>query len=194
MGWPRRDRGTGERRGRPPPRTRAGSPAPSRAGSPADVSRTMCSAPAWRRAGEPERERGRGGAAARGRGRAGVGRKLAPRPPPALLSAVLPSPIPGCTAAPSAAHSDSTSSCRPRWGCCALGSQSIPSDGPSWGEGVALVSQHLGDGGGEEGPRRAWGTKGGSSPHGGRVGPRDTQASTHTCSSPICCVLLWFRS
>lgn len=64
-GAARRDRGRGERRGRPPPRTRTGSPAPSRAGSPADVSRAMCSAPAWRRAGEPERERGRGGAGPR---------------------------------------------------------------------------------------------------------------------------------
>lgn len=116
-------------------RRRALLPAPSRAGSPADVSPAMCSGPAWRRAGEPARAGELGGAAG-GREGCGAGRKLALRPSrhrPALL----PSPIPGCTAAPFAARSDSRSSCRPRWGCCASESQSIPSDGLSWGEGAS---------------------------------------------------------
>lgn len=126
-------------------------PRPSRAGSPADVSRAMGSAPAWRRAGEPARERGRGRGAA-----GGAGRKPARRRAPALLWPLLPSPIPGCTAGQSAKRSDSTSSCRPRWGCCVSGSQSILSDGPSWGEGVAQVSQRQGARGRREGPRRAW--------------------------------------
>lgn len=185
-GRPGGGRGRGERRGRPPPRTRARPPAPSRAGSPADVSWAMCSAPAWRRAGEPERERGQGGAAERRKGRAGEGKKLALLPRPAFLSAVLPSPIPGCTAAPSAAHSDSTSSCRPRWGCCASVSQSIPSDGPSWGEGAALVSQRLGGGG--KAPGEHGGSRVGPVPVGGGSGPEThTHAHTHLFFSN----LLW---
>jgi hypothetical protein len=49
--------------GRGPESARAHAPShqpPSRAGSPADVSWAMCSAPAWRRAGEPASAGGRG--------------------------------------------------------------------------------------------------------------------------------------
>lgn len=122
--------------------------APSRAGSPADVSRAMCSAPAWRREGGAGEPPGREGGAGRGRGRGGGGRaeEAARRRPPG--------PIPGCTVAPSAARSDWTSSCHPRWGCSASGSQSTPSDGPSWREGRAPVSGAWGGAGmgGEAGP------------------------------------------
>ena len=81
----------------------------------------------------PCARRPRGGGRGRKGGRRGVRgggacRQPARRRSPALLRALLlpPARIPECTAAPSATRSDSMSSCRPRWGCCASGSQSIP--------------------------------------------------------------------
>lgn len=143
--------GRGRLKSAAPPPSRAGAllPAPSRGGSPADVSQAMCLAPAWRRAGEPAPSR----------------RKLALRPSrhrPALP----PFPIPGCTAAPSAARSDLKSFCRPRWGYCASESQNIPSDGPSWGKGVNTgqpTPEYTGAGGKDK-PNGSFGEPGGTGP------------------------------
>lgn len=102
----------------------------------------------------------RGGRAGRGAAGGGAAEEAARRRPPG--------PIPGCTAAPSAARSDWTSSCHPRWGCSASGSQSTPSDGPSWREGRAPVSGAWG-GAGMGGGGRARGSWGrgpaGPGPH-----------------------------
>lgn len=123
----------------------------------------MCLAPAWRRAGEP----------------AGSRRKLALWPSrhrPDLP----PSHIPGCTAALSAARSDSTSSCHPRWGCCASGSQNIPSDGLSWGKGAKAgqpVHRSRRQGQTQQKPEGE-GDQGWVSP--GWAGPRVTLPSVHT--------------
>lgn len=109
--------------GPPSLRRRTRPPAPSRAGSPADVSR-----PCARRPRGGGRSRARGGGP---REWGGSWRCAAAGATARLSPARLPSTVPGCTAVPSAARSDSRSSCRPRWEYCASGSQSIPSDGPS---------------------------------------------------------------
>lgn len=184
----RRGKGiAGEKKGVPPPFLRRRPLVPSRVGSPADVSRPGHVLSALVEAGGAAKGARAGGAAKRGGGQGEWGGSC--RCLPLLGGASLPHTWMYRSAVRSTLKFDVFLSSTLGMFRFRVSKHSFKWALLGRGGGAAQVSQHQGCGErvrkGREGPRRAWGTKGGT---------RVTHARTHTCFSPICCGLLWFRS